>query len=91
MGRFLSLASRVVLINSVLNTIPIYTLSFYKAPAKVLSEIRHIQSNFLWGGSENKRTVHWVNWKTICSLRDNGGLRVKDVEILNLALLSKWK
>ncbi|XP_058766611.1 uncharacterized protein LOC131640218 [Vicia villosa] len=43
-GKYLSMAGRVVLINSVLNAIPIYSLSFYKAPKKVLNEVRSIQS-----------------------------------------------
>ncbi|XP_058741746.1 uncharacterized protein LOC131614136 [Vicia villosa] len=48
-GRFLSMGGRVTLINSILNSIPIYSLSFYHAPKKVLSEIRRIQRRFLWG------------------------------------------
>ncbi|XP_058757397.1 uncharacterized protein LOC131630651 [Vicia villosa] len=49
-GKNLSLAGRVVLINAVINAIPIYYLSFFKAPSKVINEIRAIQSNFLWSG-----------------------------------------
>lgn len=80
-----------MLINSVLNVIPIYTLSFYKAPSKVVREIRSIQSNFLWNGYESKRTTHWVKWSIVCTSRDKGGLGVKDVEVMNMELLNKWK
>ncbi|XP_058784295.1 uncharacterized protein LOC131659071 [Vicia villosa] len=67
-------------------------LSFkFLAPTKVLNEIRSIQSSFLWNGSEDKRTIHWVRWDTVCKERDEGGLGVKNVEVVNLALLSKWK
>lgn len=59
-GKHLTVAGKVVLINSVLNVIHIYTLSFYKAPSKVVWEIRSIQSNFLWNGCESKRIIHWV-------------------------------
>lgn len=48
---------RVVLLNAVLNAMPIYTLPFYKAPTKVLQEIYSLQSNFLWRGNENKITI----------------------------------
>src|SRR4051812_18930107 len=34
---------------------PIYSLSFYKAPSKILNKIRAIQSIFLWNGSDFKR------------------------------------
>lgn len=46
-GLRLNIVGKVVLINSVLNVIPIYNLSFYKAPIKVLNDICSIQSNFL--------------------------------------------
>lgn len=45
---FLLLGGRVVLISSVLNVIPLYSLSFYRAPNKVIKEIKIIQINFLW-------------------------------------------
>lgn len=38
-GRFLSIGGRVMLINSVLNTVSLYLLSFYRFPKKVLKEI----------------------------------------------------
>ncbi|XP_058758239.1 uncharacterized protein LOC131631463 [Vicia villosa] len=90
-GVNLNVAGRVVLINSMLNSIPIYSLSLYKAPSKVLHEIHTIQSKFLWSGGDRKRSVHWVSWDTVCKTREEGGLGVKNVEIMNAALLSKWK
>lgn len=92
MERYTSYHSgRVVLINSVLDPIPIYSLSFYKSLSKVLHEIRHTQSSILWSDCKNKKMVHWVNWNTVCKSREKGGLGVKDIEMMNLALLNKWK
>ncbi|XP_058723506.1 uncharacterized protein LOC131595221 [Vicia villosa] len=54
------MATKVILINSVLNAIPIYSLSFYNVPSKVLNEIRQIQSNFLWNKKEDVRSIHWL-------------------------------
>lgn len=48
-GKLLSVGGRVVLINYVLNAVPIFTLSLYKAPLVIIKEIVKIQSNFLWG------------------------------------------
>ncbi|XP_058767957.1 uncharacterized protein LOC131641677 [Vicia villosa] len=90
-GKNLNIAGRVVLINSVINAIPIYSLSFYKALSKVIQEIRSIHSRFLWGGSESKKSFHWICWDTICKSTEEGGLCVKNVEIMNAALISKWK
>ncbi|XP_058756592.1 uncharacterized protein LOC131629811 [Vicia villosa] len=49
------------------------------------------QSKFLWNGRDVKRPIHWVNWDTVCKLREEGGLGVKNVGVMNVALLSKWK
>lgn len=46
---WVSFGGRITLIKSVLNSLAIFTLSFYKAPLKVIREINKIQSNFLWG------------------------------------------
>lgn len=64
---------------------------FYKAPPKVLLEFRRIQSNFLWRGCENKRTIHWVKWLDVCKPLNQGGLGIQDVEVLKISLLNKWK
>ncbi|CAK8576557.1 unnamed protein product [Lathyrus sativus] len=57
-GKNLSIGGRVVLINSVLNALLIFTLSFYKAHVVVLKEIIKIQSRFLWGSSSNHKPIH---------------------------------
>ncbi|XP_058741530.1 uncharacterized protein LOC131613910 [Vicia villosa] len=51
-GKHLNMAGRVTMINTVLNAIPMFSLSFYRAPNKVINDIRKIQSNFLWHKSE---------------------------------------
>lgn len=85
------MAGRVLLINYVINVVPIYTLSFYKAPKKVLKEIRSIESKFLWSGIELRKSINWVSWDRVCKIREEGGLGVKNTEIMNAALISKWK
>ncbi|XP_058726593.1 uncharacterized protein LOC131597953 [Vicia villosa] len=40
---------------------------------------------------EFKRTVHWVSWDTVCKTREKGGLGIKNMKVMNMALLSKWK
>jgi hypothetical protein len=49
-NKYLSLGGRIVLINSVLNSIPIFYLSFMKMPVQVLKKVVSIQREFLWGG-----------------------------------------
>src|SRR4051812_31440764 len=90
-GRFLSFGGRITLLKSVLSTLSIFYLSFYKAPKKIIGEINKLQSNFLWGGSEEKKKIHWISWKEVCLPLDIGGLGLRSLEEFNLALLMKWK
>ncbi|CAL5186225.1 unnamed protein product [Lathyrus oleraceus] len=89
-GKHLSLGGKVTLLNSVLNNVPIFLLSFFKAPKCVLEEIIKIQRNFLWGDGGGSRKMCWVSWDKICLRTEEGGLGVKNVEWFNLALMSKW-
>jgi len=90
-NKYVSSGGRIVLLNSVLNAIPIFYLSFLKIPAKVLKLVIRIQKEFLWGGVSGGRKVCWVKWKKICQPRSKGGLGVRDVKLVNLSLLAKWK
>ncbi|MCH81819.1 ribonuclease H protein, partial [Trifolium medium] len=90
-NRFISLGGRIVLINSVLNAIPIFHLSFMKAPTAVIKKIVRIQREFLWGGIKGGRKISWVSWKEVCKPRCQGGLGVRDVGKVNLSLLIKWR
>jgi hypothetical protein len=47
-NKYVSLGGRVTLINSVLNSIPIYYASFLKMPRAVSNQIMQIQRSFLW-------------------------------------------
>jgi len=48
--KFLSLGGRLVLLKSDLSSLPIYFLSFFKAPACIISSIKSLFKNFFWGG-----------------------------------------
>jgi hypothetical protein len=82
---------RIVLLNLVLNAIPIFYLSFMKLPVVVLKEIIRIEREFLWGGVLGGRKSSWVSWKEVCKPRNQGGLGVRDVGKVNLSLLIKWR
>jgi hypothetical protein len=90
-NRFVSLGGRVVLINSVLAAIPLFYLSLFKMPMKTWKKIVSIQRNFLWGGASNKTKIAWVKWVDVCRGKDDGGLGVKNLRLMNIALLTKWR
>lgn len=37
------------------------------------------------------RKVCWVKWRKVCHPKGRGGLGVKDIKLMNLSLLAKWR
>lgn len=89
--KILSFGGRICLIRSVLSSIPLYYLSFFRMPAGVLAKCNSILRRFLWGGKDEVRKVCWVKWEKVCLPKKDGGLGVKDWNLFNLALLGKWR
>jgi hypothetical protein len=90
-NKYVSLGGRIVLINAVLSAIPIFFLSFMKMPVCVWREVVKIQRNFLWGGVSLKRRISWVKWSDICKPKKEGGLGIRDLRLVNVSLLAKWR
>lgn len=40
---------------------------------------------------EGGRTINWVKWSVVFQPKECGGLGVKDVWLMNLSLLAKWR
>ena len=49
-----------------------------------------MQRDFLWGGGALNHKPHLVNWSVCCMEKLKGGLGIKNLSILNKALLGKW-
>lgn len=44
-----------------------------------------------WGGVGGGKKISWVKWKSVCQQKRNGGLGVKNVRVMNVSLLAKWR
>ncbi|XP_021995173.1 uncharacterized protein LOC110892308 [Helianthus annuus] len=86
----LSIGGRVVLIKSVLESLPNYYFSLFKAPCKVLADLEAKIRRFLWGGDEVNKKLHWVAWNTVTRPKIKGGLGLNNLRNINVSLLSKW-
>ena len=85
------MAGRITLINVVLTTLPLFFMSFFRAPTIVINRLTAIERNFLWGGNLEGKKIAWVAWSQVCASRERGGLGIKDIKALNKDLLIKWK
>ena len=89
--RSLSMAGRITLINVVLTALPLFYMSFFRAPTAIIKRLTAIQRQFLWGGNLEGKKIAWVAWNQVCAPKEKGGLGVKDIKAFNRALLIKWK
>ena len=89
-SNLLSMGGRVTMIKFILACLPIYFMSLFRIPSIIKDKLIKIQKRFLWEGSGSSRKIHWVDWNSVCNLKDNGGLGIMDVSIKNRALLNKW-
>jgi hypothetical protein len=54
-SKMISYDDWLVLINSVLTSLPIFMLSFMEIPKGVRKRLDYFRSNFLWQSDENKK------------------------------------
>ena len=60
-------------LNSMLNSILSFYLSYMKMPSSVWKKIVRIQREFLWGGVGGGRKTNWVGWSLVCKPKKEGG------------------
>ena len=78
--KLLSQAGREILIKSVIQAIPTYTMSYFKLLKGLIKELKMPIQKFWWGYNGDSRKVHWVKWKKLCEAKDRGGMGFKDIE-----------
>lgn len=90
---FISKASREILIKMVAQAISTYAMSIFKLPKSTCNNINSLLAKYWWGQPKQKRKIHWINWKKLCTQKTGGGMGFCDLHSFNLALLSKqaWR
>ena len=88
-GSLLSLSGRKVLIQAATSAIPSYIMQSSLLPVRILDNLDRMNRTFLWGSSDLKRKIHWVGWKKVTRLVEEGGLGIQTAKGTNLAYLPK--
>lgn len=81
----LSMAGRVQLIRSVIQSMMMYNISLYSWPASLIKQVEQKIRNFIWSGDQDKRKLVTVAWKKICRPSSQGGLNLRSLHSLNNA------
>ncbi|XP_074265667.1 uncharacterized protein LOC141588111 [Silene latifolia] len=88
-ARKLSYAGRLVLIQSVLNTLYNYWASMFILPQGFIHRIEGICRNFLWDGGVDYMRNPLVSWDKICKPKNEGDLGLKNDSLWNQAAVGK--
>ncbi|XP_057808807.1 uncharacterized protein LOC131023278 [Salvia miltiorrhiza] len=92
-GAHLSMAGRLCLIKSVIQSSLTHSIMVYRWPRALLEELDRKCRNFLWTGNIQKAATCTVSWDRVSASWDEGGLGVRPFGISNRSFLMKlaWK
>ena len=89
-ARLLSTGGRLVLVNAVLGSLPVYYMSSILIPKTVCEILDARRRAFLWTGEEKCHgSSCLLAWERVCRSKENGGLGIKNVQDQNHCLLMK--
>ncbi|KAJ4811131.1 RNA-directed DNA polymerase (reverse transcriptase)-related family protein [Rhynchospora pubera] len=88
-SNMLSHAGRLVLIKSVLMTMPVYYMSIEILPKGIIKEINSLMAKFFWGKTGHSRYLSFISWKKLCQPVSSGGLGLKDLQSFGEAIFFK--
>ena len=59
--KFISKARREVLIKTIAQAIPTYSMSIFKIPKVVGDSINSTLAKYYWGQTKDEKKIHWIN------------------------------
>ncbi|XP_037497726.1 uncharacterized protein LOC119371509 [Jatropha curcas] len=80
--KLLSRAGKDVLLKSVVQAIPTYTMSVFLLPQNLCADLQRLKNKFWWDSGSNGSTgIHWKHWEALCCSKSFG--------VMTLACLPK--
>jgi len=78
----ISKAGREVLIKTLAQAIPTYSISMFKIPNKICDDINLALAKYV-------KKICWIRWSKLCNPKDRGGMGFRDIHAFNIAMLAK--
>ena len=75
----LSIGGRMTLIKSVLSSLPIYHMSIYKVPKKIINSLESIRCHFFNCVDHLSKKPIWIKWEKVLAPIDKGGLGISSL------------
>ena len=65
--KFISNAGREILIKTMAQAIPTYSMSLFKIPKSICDSINSLLARYWWGQTGAERKIHWLSWNKLCT------------------------
>ena len=89
-SKWINIAGKTILIQSILSSYTIYTSSMVLAPKNIINSICKEIRKFLWqGGRVQTKKFHLVKWDTIKRAKKQGGLGIRDPKHMSKSMGTK--
>ncbi|GJR99663.1 hypothetical protein Tco_0316172 [Tanacetum coccineum] len=89
-SKTLSIGGRLTLLKSVLGSIPVFHMSIFKVPSKVLHILESIKSHFFNGHDPGSKKASWVKWNNVLAYKKRGGLVIVAIHGVGGKIHSEW-
>jgi len=90
-NRFLSSAGKMVMVKSVLSTMPSHSMTCFKLPISLCNQIQSAVTRFWWDSNSGAKKMAWVSWDEMAQTKTNGGLGFREFECFNDAFPTKLR
>lgn len=92
-GELLSFRGKAILINNLLQSMPLYLFSAMAPTKYTINEIHRVFARFFWSNKEEGRSRHWFAWLKLCIPIEEEGLEFRSHFDVSKALFTKlwWK
>lgn len=73
----LTIVDRTTLIKATLNPIPNHFMQIMSLTTNIIQRLESYEKYFLWGSTSRKKKLHLINWETVTSPKEHGGLGIQ--------------